>query len=123
LNSLRFVPWNKETEVRDLMQIDVGLMPLTDDPWSRGKCGFKALQYMALGIPCLASPVGVNEQIIDHGVNGYLCGNENDWKKHIVSLLKDENLRKRLGQKGREKVIEDYSVDSNSSNFISLFDL
>ena len=122
LPNLEFVKWNKETEIQDLLEFDIGLMPLTKDIWAKGKCGFKALQYMALGIPALASPVGVNSQIIDDGVNGFLCESLAQWEESIQKLMKDEILRKKMGESAREKIINFYSVDSNSSNFLSLFE-
>jgi glycosyltransferase involved in cell wall biosynthesis len=96
-------------------------MPLTDDIWAKGKCGFKALQYMALQIPAVVSPVGVNTEIIDSGVNGFLCSSEEEWFNAIDKLIKDESLRLRVGAAGRKKVMERYSVLSNSSTFLSLF--
>ena len=96
-------------------------MPLTADLWAEGKCGFKALQYMAMKIPAIASPVGVNTAIIDHGVNGFLAITPEDWEKAIVTLISDKKLRLRMGEEGREKVIRNYSVRSNSNNFLSLF--
>jgi glycosyltransferase involved in cell wall biosynthesis len=122
LSSLHYIQWSKETEVQDLLQFDIGLMPLTDDVWAKGKCGFKALQYMALNIPCLASPVGVNSAIIDEGVNGFLCSTLTQWEENIEGLLNNDTLREQMGEKGREKVLSYYSVESNSSNFLSLFE-
>ena len=116
-----FLPWSKETEIEDLMQMDIGVMPLHDDAWSNGKCGFKALQYMSLEIPTLASPVGVNMEIIENGVNGFLCRTENEWIGHLEHLIAHESQRKQLGILGRQKVISSYSVSSNSSNFLGLF--
>ncbi len=122
LSALYFVQWSKENEIQDLMQFDIGLMPLTDDIWAKGKCGFKALQYMALGIPALASPVGVNSIIIDDGTNGFLCNSLVQWEESIQKLLEDPELRNRMGTSGREKIVNNYSVESNSSNFLSLFE-
>ncbi|MEO5976553.1 MAG: glycosyltransferase family 4 protein [Chryseolinea sp.] len=122
LQSLTFVPWNEATEISDLMRIDIGIMPLPDDQWSRGKCGFKLLQYLSLEIPAVASPVGVNTSIIEDGVNGFLANTQEEWENALTTLIKDPTLRSRMGKKGREKVIERYSVSSNSSNFLSLFD-
>lgn len=117
-----FTPWTKETEIIDLCKFDIGLMPLPDDEWSKGKCGFKALQYMALEIPAVASPVGVNTKIIKNGVTGYLCETETDWREIIRLLIADKNLRTKIGNAGRRVVQEYYSVESNSSNFLSLFE-
>lgn len=116
-----FVPWHKETEIQDLIQIDIGLMPLQDDEWARGKCGFKLLQFMALNIPILSSPVGVNKEIIEQNFNGLLCQNEKEWVDDLERLINQKDLRTKLGEKGREKVVRQYSVLSNSENFLSLF--
>lgn len=118
---LRFIPWNKPTEIDDLLQFNIGLMPLTEDKWSNGKCGFKALQYMSLGIPALVSPVGVNTRIVDHGVNGYICASEADWKTYITDLYKNRNVLQTLSANTRRKIEADYSVTSNTPNFIGLF--
>jgi glycosyltransferase involved in cell wall biosynthesis len=123
LKFIDFIPWSKQTEVEDLLQMDIGVMPLSDDRWAKGKCGFKALQYMALEIPTIASPVGVNGFIIDHGVNGFLASTHQEWFTVLENLILNHELRKKIGPHGREKVIASYSVTSNSSNFLSLFDL
>jgi glycosyltransferase involved in cell wall biosynthesis len=98
------LPWRSATEVSDLRQIDIGIMPLPDESWSRGKCGLKALQYMALGIPTCCSPVGVNSDIIQDGVNGFLAATEDEWVEKLTQLLHDQNLRQRLGAAGRATV-------------------
>jgi glycosyltransferase involved in cell wall biosynthesis len=121
VQSLIFLPWLKDREIEDLLQFDIGIMPLSDDVWTRGKCGFKALQYMALGIPAVASPVGVNKEIIDQGVNGFLCATEEEWFIHLKSLINHPTLREQIGQQGRRKVIDHYSVLSNTPTFLSLF--
>ncbi len=120
-NTLEFIPWSLETEIANLLIFDIGIMPLIDNKWAKGKCGFKALQYMAMGIPAVASPVGINTSIIDHKVDGFLCENENDWLQTLSLLIQDEELRKLIGKKGRQKVIKSYSVESNTRNFLSLF--
>jgi len=104
------LPWRSATEVSDLRQIDIGIMPLPDESWSRGKCGLKALQYMALGIPTVCSPVGVNSEIIQDGVNGFLAGTEDEWVAKLTQLLHDEKLRARLGAAGRATVETKYSA-------------
>lgn len=121
LNNLVFIPWKEKTEIEDLSKIDIGIMPLTDDIWAKGKCGFKALQYMALQIPAVVSPVGVNTEIIDSGINGFICSAEREWFETIDKLIADKTLRQQIGINGRKKVIEHYSVLSNSSTFLSLF--
>lgn len=122
LSSFKFIRWSKETEVQDLLQFDIGVMPLTEDMWANGKCGFKILQYMALGIPAIASPVGVNKIIIKDGVNGFLCNSLDAWEVCIEKLMHNADLRNQLGAKGREHVDKHYSLTSNSSNFLSLFE-
>lgn len=122
LKEFQFKTWNKETEIQDLLSFDIGLMPLAEDRWAEGKCGFKALQYMALEIPAVVSPVGVNSEIVQEGISGFLCKDSDEWYNKIEKLLLDAALRKEMGIKGREKVIKDYSVLSNTDNFLELFD-
>jgi len=107
-------PWRLETEVEDLRALDIGLMPLTNDEWSRGKCGLKALQYMALGIPAVVSPVGVNTTIVRDGVNGFSASTEEEWIDRIALLLEDEPLRRSLGQEARRTVEESYSARAHA---------
>jgi glycosyltransferase involved in cell wall biosynthesis len=121
IQSLEFLPWRKETEIPDLMKLDVGVMPLTDDIWAKGKCGFKALQYMALSVPVVASPVGVNTDIIQHNKNGFLASTEKEWETLLTRLIEDKTLRLQLGVYGRERIVNQYSVKSNQENFMSLF--
>jgi glycosyltransferase involved in cell wall biosynthesis len=117
----RFVKWSKETEIATLNTIDIGIMPLEDSDWERGKCGLKLLQYMALEIPAVASDIGVNNQIVDHGKNGYLCRNEADWINNLAKLIESQALRKQLGKQGRKKVEDHYSLKANTRRFLSLF--
>jgi glycosyltransferase involved in cell wall biosynthesis len=121
LNKFEFILWQKETEVQDLLQLDIGVMPLPDDVWTRGKCGFKALQYMATGIPCVVSAVGVNADLVDHGRTGFLATTEDDWINFLERLINDEAARIKMGEAGRKRVINHYSVASNAANFLSLF--
>ena len=121
LKSLRFVPWNKETEIDDLLRFNVGIMPLPDDIWSKGKCGFKALQYMALGIPAIVSNVGVNAEIVDHGINGYVCQTPADWKTYLEKVISSPETIRQLSLHTRNKIVDNYSVRSNWRNFLSMF--
>lgn len=116
-----FVKWHRETEIADLATFNIGIMPLTDSEWSRGKCGFKGLQYMALGIPAVLSPVGANLEIIENQVNGFLCDTNDDWYNVLRNLLLDENQRQVIGSKGKETVLHNYSVAANKSIFLNLF--
>jgi glycosyltransferase involved in cell wall biosynthesis len=121
LNRIRFVQWSKESEIADLAEFNIGIMPLPDDQWSKGKGGFKILQYMALGIPSASSPVGINSQIVKHGENGFLCVTEDDWVSCLKQLIESASLRERFGKAGWETVHQGYSVSSNASTFLSLF--
>ena len=94
---------------------------MTEDQWSNGKCGFKALQYMALGIPTILSPVGVNTKIVKDGVNGFLCSSPDEWKARLVELLTDVETRKLIGEKGRKTNEEEYSVKSNFEKYLEVF--
>jgi glycosyltransferase involved in cell wall biosynthesis len=96
-------------------------MPLSDDQWANGKCGFKALQYMSLGVPAIASPVGINTEIIDNGENGFLCTTEEEWYQAFHYFLSDKVNRDNMHAAARNKIIQKYSVISNQQNFLNLF--
>jgi glycosyltransferase involved in cell wall biosynthesis len=121
LVNFKFIQWKKESEIEDLKKISIGLMPLEMDQWSEGKCGFKGLQYMALGIPTVVSPVGVNTKIVEHGINGFLAKDLEEWKAYLEQLILNSELRERIGRNGREKVISEFSVLAVKHNFIQLF--
>ena len=120
LKSLEFVKWNKETEIEDLAKINIGVMPLLDTIWAKGKCGFKGLQYMALEIPAVMSPVGVNTSIVEDGINGFLCSTPEEWKQTFVKLLENESLRVEIGKAGSQTVQQSYSVQANRNNYLNL---
>ncbi|MBV9126175.1 MAG: glycosyltransferase [Planctomycetes bacterium] len=102
-------PWQAQSEVTDLQQFDIGIMPLPDDEWSRGKCGLKLLQCMAVGVPVIGSPVGVNGDIIQDGVNGFLAASDDEWVDKLSLLIADPELRREMGRAGRRTVEERYS--------------
>jgi len=104
--------WTEDTEVARLSGLDIGVMPLVDNAWERGKCGLKLIQYMALGIPVVASPVGVNADIVEPGVNGFLCETPEEWREALQRLADDPVLRERLGRAGRRKVETSYSLQA-----------
>lgn len=121
LKNIQYVEWSEANEVSELASCQIGVMPLTHDEWSEGKCGFKLIQYLSLGIPSVSSSVGVNKKIIQEGVNGYFADSDQEWYNSIEKLILDANLRKRMGLAGRQKMIAQYSLQSNENNFLSLF--
>ncbi len=121
-DNIKFIPWNKTDEIHQLLKFDIGIMPLEDSIWEKGKCGFKLIQYLSLGIPAVASPVGVNSSIIEEGKNGYLANTEEEWKQALKRLIQDASLRNWLGMNGRTKVTDQFSVRSNLDLFFSTFE-
>lgn len=115
------VRWNGATEADDLAAIDIGIMPLPDNEWSRGKCGFKGLQYMGMGKAVVLSRVGVNSTIIQDGVNGFLASTDAEWTEKLSKLIADADLRQRLGQAARKTVEEKYSMIAWRDRYLALF--
>ena len=113
--------WRAKTEVDDLRPIDIGVMPLPEDKWSKGKCGAKALQFMGMGIPTVCSPVGVNTDIIQDDQNGFLASTEDEWVEKLTRLLRSAELRRRLGQAGRLTVEQKYSAISQAPRVYEIF--
>jgi glycosyltransferase involved in cell wall biosynthesis len=115
----RFTPWSREVEIPFVAGFDVGLMPLTDDPWTRGKCGFKALQYMGLGVAAVCSPVGVNREIVADGLNGLLAETPDEWHAALTRLIDDPPARERLAAAGRRTVEERYSLAAQGPRLVA----
>lgn len=115
-----FKEWSEQTEALDLLEIDIGIMPLPDEDWARGKCGFKLIQYLSMEIPAVASPVGVNTEIITDKT-GRLASTEAEWTRVLTELLENPELRKHLGKEGRKHIENHYSIRSNESVFFALF--
>jgi len=115
------IGWSKKDELKELSSFDIGIMPLPDDEWAKGKCGLKGLQYMALEIPTLMSPVGVNTRIIKDGENGFLVDTEEEWISKLSQLIESETLRKQLGKAARETVVKEYSVEANKELYLKYF--
>lgn len=113
-------PWTEQTEAAQIAAFDIGVMPLPDEPWARGKCGYKLIQYMACGLPVVASPVGVNRDIVDPDVTGYLATDPAQWTQALDALLADAGLRARLGQAGRQRVEQVYSMDVQGARIAAL---
>lgn len=116
-----FIPWKKETEIEDLLALDIGLMPLLDTASAKGKCAFKAIQYMALGIPAVVSNVGANAEVVDDGINGFVCEGFDEWLEALSTLLQNIFLRKSMGLYAQQKIVDQFSVEATKSIFLSLF--
>jgi glycosyltransferase involved in cell wall biosynthesis len=116
--SVKFVPWTERDEIDVLRQFDIGLMPLPDNRWTRYKCGLKLIQYMALGIPGIASPVGVNREIIRDGQTGFLANTAEQWMDGLARLLNDVGLRKQMGRAAREDIAARYSLEYTAPKFV-----
>jgi glycosyltransferase involved in cell wall biosynthesis len=116
------LPWIKNTEVQDMSEFDIGIMPLPDTEWAKGKCGLKGLQYMALGVSTIMSPVGVNSEIIQDGENGFLADSDEKWIDKLSLLIDSFELRKKIGDAGRKTVEEKYSIHANHKLYLQYFD-
>jgi glycosyltransferase involved in cell wall biosynthesis len=114
-------PWALEREIQDFQSCDIGVYPIWNDPWGQGKCGFKAIQFMACGVPVVASAVGVNRHIIQDGVNGFLAETGGEWADKLLRLLRDPELRRRFSEAGRRAVEERYSLAVNAPRVIGMF--
>ena len=113
------VAWTEEGEVREVQNMDIGIMPVPDEPWERGKCGYKLIQYMACGHPVVGSPVGVNAEIVTDGEHGFLARDEDGWRHALDTLLADPRLRRTMGDKGRARAVERYSLQSQFPRLIA----
>lgn len=109
-NNIVWKKWNENKELDDLNSFDIGLMPLREDPWTKGKCGFKIIQYMAAGIPVVCSPVGANTEIVKNDVNGFFASNPNEWETSISRLIDDIDLYKKMSTAGRQTVEKEYNL-------------
>jgi glycosyltransferase involved in cell wall biosynthesis len=114
------VPWSSATEAHSLAGAHIGVMPLTDDAWSRGKCAFKLLQYMAAALPCVASPVGANTEAVMDGVNGFHAADVDAWERSLEKLIVSPELRFGFGAKGRQHVEQRYALSSYRTNYLNL---
>jgi len=114
------IPWAEPTEVADLQQIDIGLYPLPFEEFALGKSGLKALQYMALGIPTVATAFGANFRVIEDGVSGFLVRTAAEWTEKLLLLMGDPDLRRRIGRAARERVVRHYSVRANRDTYLGI---
>ena len=113
-------PWAEQTEAAQIAAFDIGIMPLPDEPWARGKCGYKLIQYMACALPVVASPVGVNRDIVEPGLTGFLAGDDAQWRHAFEALLADAALRRRLGEMGRQRIEQVYSMRVQGARIAAL---
>ena len=120
--SVETVAWQEDTEVDEISRFDVGIMPLPDEPWTRGKCGFKLIQYMACGVPVVASPIGVNTEIVSDGLNGFLASTTEEWVETLLRLKVNRALRQRMGQEGRKLVEEKYCLQVTTQKWMPLIE-
>lgn len=116
-----FKQWNFQTEIRDLVSMNIGIMPLNNTEVELGKCGFKAIQYMSLGIPPVVSPVGVNCMIVNNGETGFWAETEDEWYSVLEKLLSEQELRIKIGLAAQKFVTENYSIKATSNLFLDLF--
>lgn len=116
------IGWTLEREITELQEFDIGIMPLPDDQWTRGKCGFKGLSFMAIGLPVVMADVGVNNDIIQNGINGFLANNEQEWIEKLSLLIENKELRTNMGKAGRQTVLDNYSVIANRALYLEAFE-
>jgi glycosyltransferase involved in cell wall biosynthesis len=120
---IEYIDWNEETEIREIKKFSVGIMPLTDDSWSKGKSGFKLVQYMACRLPVIASPVGANLEIVDDGETGMLVNTDEEWIKAVLYLAENPTAAEAMGEKGYRKFREKYSLEAVNSRYIEVVKL
>jgi glycosyltransferase involved in cell wall biosynthesis len=120
--NIQGIAWQKEGEVEELNEFDIGIMPLMQTEWEKGKCGLKGLQYMALEIPTIVAPVGVNIDIIKDGENGMLANTQGEWINKLSQLIESEELRKNIGKASRQTVIDHYSVENQKDVYLEMFE-
>jgi glycosyltransferase involved in cell wall biosynthesis len=121
-DGLTLIDWSEATEISDVQSMDIGIMPLPEEPWARGKCGYKLIQYGACGLPVIASPVGVNTEIVQAGRTGLLATTKEEWLNGLERLLKDANLRRSFGVAGRHHIVSHYSLQVHGPRLVKLLD-
>lgn len=118
---LDLIEWSEQSEVAEVQAMDIGIMPLIDSPFVRGKSGYKLIQYMACGLPTVASPIGVNADIVEPGRTGFLATTIDEWRQALKALIGDAALRRHLGTEGRRKAVRAYSLQSQAPRLVELF--
>lgn len=120
LSNITSVAWSESGEESELLSLDIGIMPMPDNEWTKGKCGFKAILYMSMGLPCVCADVGANKDIIEDGVNGYLASGEDEWVNKLTLLAESAQLRRKIGAAGRKTVEERFSLKANAPKFLAV---
>ena len=115
------IVWSEENEVEEIKKLDVGIMPLSDTPWEKGKCGYKLIQYMACGLPVVGSPIGVNKKLVVKGLNGFLASDESEWERYLDRLLADKPLRDKMGLEGNKMVQEHYTLQRVLPRYLNVW--
>ncbi len=116
------VEWREDTEITEVQRMDIGIMPLPEEPWARGKSGYKLIQYMACGLPVVASPVGVNSEIVRQGQTGFLATSVAEWESALSTLLTEPDLRERMGATARQRAVEEYSLQVQAPRLTAMFE-
>jgi glycosyltransferase involved in cell wall biosynthesis len=119
-NGMELRDWAEHREIADVQAMDIGIMPLPDEPWARGKCGYKLIQYMACGLPVVASPVGVNCEIVNEE-NGLLATSDDEWSGGLLNLIENVDLRRMMGKRSRTRAVVDYSLATHAPRLIEIF--
>jgi glycosyltransferase involved in cell wall biosynthesis len=122
LSQVSLRPWGLESELREMHRFDIGIMPMPDTEWTRGKCGFKALFYMGVGLPSVSSPVGITTDIVQDGVNGFLASTTEQWVERLSMLVESADLRRQIGQAGRQTVEEKYSLSTQAPRLLAVLE-
>lgn len=117
---ISYVDWTENTEINSISNFDIGIMPILDDDWAKGKCAYKLIQYMGCNLPVVGSYKGMNIEVIDENENGYLASTHKEWVDALTKLVKDKELRVRLGSNGREKVAQKYTLEIASNELLTL---
>lgn len=120
--NVTFISWNKENEIEQLAKIDIGIMPLMENPWTLGKCAFKAIQFMALGKPCVVSPVGANCKVVLHNINGYHARSKQEWRDYLLDLLTNDFRYEQFSSESLKQIKEHFSVESIKHKYVLNFE-
>lgn len=118
--NVKYIPWTEATEVANIHRFDIGIMPLQDSLWEKGKCSYKIIQYFASGIPAIASPVGMNKEVVKEGISGVTATNEHEWLAAIKNLMKDDDKRQAFGQAGRKSVEKQFALQVTAAKWVAI---